>query len=403
MAFAGAFETYSASNTELNHGSMFRIRDDDLQLYWHNKNSGEFYKLLRYLRTGRTLIQPRWDFGMRDKSAPYVIVKVAAGAADTSIDVFDAYNCVAGDVLENPRTKEQIRIDAIDDSDTISTAATTGYGRGFANTTGAAMVAGDYLFKLGRVIAEKGVAPTANQLAPTSDYNYVEAWAKTIQVTKMQEATKMLDGVGQRDEQYIRKIWELDEEINFALLFGKRNRVYEAEGTLYTLNGVDQQIRTNSFSGAGIAYPTWELFNEWISPSFDANSSSSEKVLFAGKNLRSVILNAARAVKISPVNYLTQLGSTVTRIDVDGGSVDIIPDYKSLTGPLSGSGFLLDMAHIEFRPYNEFDRHVIPNVQNNNEIMEIKDTVIQAGSLAMFHEKAHAKFNDFDGPFFDTV
>ena len=403
MAFAGAFETYSPTNTELNHGSMFRLRDDDMQVYWRNKNSAEFYKLLRFIRTGRTLEQPRFDFGMRDKAQPYVIVKTAALAGDVSIDVFNAYNCVAGDVLINARTKEQVRIDAVDDADTISTAAATGYGRGFANTTAAAMNAGDYLFKKGRVIAEKGTAPDANQQTPKSNFNYLEAWVKTIEVTKMQEATRMLDGVGQRDEQFMRKVWEMDEEINFSLFFGKRNLVYEAEGALYTMNGFDQQVHTHAFSGAGIAYPTWELFNEWISPTFDANSSSAEKAMFCGKNLFHVILNAARAVKIAPVQYLTTLGSTVTRIDVDGGSVDLVKDYKTFFGPLAGSGRLVDSAHVEFRPFNNFDRHIIPGVQANNEIMIEKDTVLQAGPFSLNHEDAHAKFDDFDGPFFSTV
>ena len=37
------------------------------------------------------------------------------------------------------------------------------------------------------------------------------------------------------------------------------------------------------------------------------------------------------------------------------------------------------------------------------EIMIEKDTVLQAGSLSLIHEDAHAKFDDFDGPFFSTV
>jgi len=399
MSFSGAFETYSASNTTLNDGSIFRIQDNDMQIYWKNKNSAEFYKLLQFIATGRTLSQPKWSFGKNDKSKPYVIVKAAAASGATSIDVFDAYNCVAGDVLHNPRTGEQIRVDAIDDSDTISTASATGYGRGFAGSTAAAMVIGDYLFKVGRAIAHKGSAPDANNVMPTSDFNYCEWWVKTIENNKVQEATKMLDGVGMRDETYMRKVWEMDEEINYALFFGRRSLAYESEGALYTMNGVDQQILTHVRSGAGLAYPTWELFNEWISPTFDDNSSSDSKVLFVGKNLFHVILSAARGMNVQFASFQTVLGSTVVRILVDGGSVDIVKDYKALQGPLSGDGFVIDSAHVEFRPFNNYGRVVIPNVQANSEIFKAKDTIVQAGSLALFHEGAHMRLKDFEGPF----
>jgi len=209
----------------------------------------------------------------------------------------------------------------------------------------------------------------------------------------------MLDGVGKRDETYMRKVWEMDEEINYACFFGKRPRAYESEGALYTMNGVDQQIRTHVRSGAGIAFPTWELFNEWISPTFDDNSSSDSKVLFAGKNLYTSILSAARAVGIFPTSYLTKLGSVVTSIDVDGGSIDIMKDYKSLQGPLSGDGFIIDSANVELREFNGYGRVVIPEVQDNNDIFTQKDTIVQSASVALFHEGSHMRLKDFDGPF----
>jgi len=191
----------------------------------------------------------------------------------------------------------------------------------------------------------------------------------------------------------------MDEEINYALFFGRRSLAYESEGALYTMNGVDQQILTHVRSGAGLAYPTWELFNEWISPTFDDNSSSDSKVLFVGKNLFHVILSAARGMNVQFASFQTVLGSTVVRILVDGGSVDIVKDYKALQGPLSGDGFVIDSAHVEFRPFNNYGRVVIPNVQANSEIFKAKDTIVQAGSLALFHEGAHMRLKDFEGPF----
>lgn len=402
MSFAGAFETYNPNQTELNDGSIFRIRDIDAQLYWKNRNSAEFYKLMLAVSGGRTLTQPKWEFGKTDKSSPFVVVKLAATSGATSIDVYDAYNCVAGDVLHNPRTGEQLRVSAVTDSDTLAFASSTGYGRGFAGSTAAAVVVGDYLFKIGRVIAHSGVAPAANNVMPTHAFNYAEMWVKTIHVNKVQEQCSMLDGVGKRDETYMRKLWEMDEEVNYAMYFGRRMLAYEAEGALYTMDGIDQQIRTHVRSGSGIAFPTWEIFNEWFSPTFDANSSSDTKALFSGQNLFGCFLAAARAVGVAPSEYLTKLGSTVTTIQVDGGTVELVKDYKSLCGPLAGDGFLIDSANVEYRPFGNFGRAVVTDVQARNEILIAKDTIIQSGSVALFHEESHMRLRDFSGPFGST-
>ena len=257
MSFPGAFSTYMTTDTGINDGTIFRVRDIESRVHWRNRNAAEFYKFLREVRRGPVATQPEHRWGEADKAPNYVVVKDAVDSSATAIDVFDAYQCVTDDVLYNTRTSEIIRIDAIDDEDTISVAATTGYGRGHQGSTAAAMRIGDRLIKMGIQLAEQGTAADSRGVTPTALWNYLEAQQKTWQVTTMQQNSQMLDGVGQIDELWMRSLWELDETSNTALYFSRRDRVDDAAGTLYSMNGLDQQIMSHAIDFSNIVFPTW--------------------------------------------------------------------------------------------------------------------------------------------------
>ena len=399
MAFAGAFSTYDATETALNHGTIFRIRSVDQQVHWRNTASSEFYKFLTNLPQGAPAIQVRHEWGETDKARNYVVVKADAASGATSIDVDDAYLCVADDALYNERTGEIVRIDAVDDADTISTAATTGYGRGFMGSTAAAMRIGDRLIKLGTLLAEEGTAADSTGVMPVDRWNYLEAWQKTWTVTKMQQDSVMLDGVGQIDEQYMRKLWEFSEEINAALWFSRRNRVVTAAGNLYTLNGFDQQVKTHVLDFSNIAVPNWTILNEMFSQLFQASASSMEKGFFCGQGAYTSFLNAARALNVGIETWDTLYGTRIQAVQVDGGTIHLIPDYRTFKGALSGSGRVVDMANIEFKQYMGWGRLVKQNVQPNDQPTIRKDMVMEAGTLEVRHEATHARVDGLSQAF----
>lgn len=402
MAFPGAFSTYDTVETGLNDGTIFRVRDVESEVSYRNRNSAEFYRFLNYLRSGQPATQPKHEFGEQDKAPNYVVVKDAVNSSAVSIDVFDAYQCVANDVLYNTRTGEIIRLDAIDDADTISVAATTGYGRGHQGSTAAAMNIGDHLLKIGNQLAEEGTAADSRGVTPVALYNYLEAFQKTWQVTLMQESSEMLDGVGQIDETYMRSLWEFQEEINAALYFSRRALEVAADGNLYSMNGFDQQVRSHSIDFGGIVTPSWELFNENFSRLFDANASSGEKIVFLGQGAYHSIISAARAVGIKDENEETIYFTEVTVIPVDGGNLHLVKDYRTFRGPtLSGAGRVIDPAHVEYVPYRGWDLMIKPNVQANNQPTLRKDMAMQAGTLVVKHEDTHARFSGLSAAFED--
>jgi len=404
MAFPGAFSTYSTIDTALNDGSAFRVRDVEQRVGWRNKNSAEFYKFLRETKRGAEATQPKHEWTETDKAPNYLIVKARATSGATSIDVFDAYQAVTGEAYYNGRTGEIIRIDAVDDADTISTAATTGFGRGHQNSTAAAMVPGDWLFNMGGLLEEQATAADSRGVTPMAFYNYLEAFQKTWTVTGFQEASQMLDGVGQIDEAYARSMWELDEAVNAAMFFSRRDLSSAALGTLYTMNGLDQQIKTHAFDFGSVLVPTWSLLNEKFSLLFTETASSSEKNFYLGMGAYQAVVNAARSVGIKPENWETLNGTEVMSIGCDGGTVHLIKDYKTFKGPLSTSGRIVDPAHVVYVPYRNFDRVVLMHVENNNQKATVrKDQALQAGTLVVHHESTHGRVDGLGGNAFAGV
>lgn len=388
-AFSGPFSTYNSVETALNHGTIFRIRDVESSVNSRNNNGAEFYQLLSSARTGDSATEPRVEWGETDKNPNYLVVKTAATSGATDITVTDAYQAVAGDQMRNDRTGELIRIDAVDDADTISTDSATGYGRGFAGSTAAAMVAGDRLIKMGNVLAEEGKAADSRNGTPTPFWNYIQPFQKTWTATKLQNSSDMLDGVGQFNAATLASAWELDEEVNATLWFGRRNMVVAADGNLYTMNGFDQQVKTYAFDFSNIAVPSWTMLNEAFSPMFQSGASSNEKMFFCGQGAYSSFTQAARAQGIKFENYETLNGTNVKMIEVDGGTIHLVKDYRTFKGSMSGSGRIVDMSNIEISIYNGWDRMVIPNVQDNDQPTVRKDMAMQALTLKVKFEDTH--------------
>ena len=288
---------------------------------------------------------------------------------------------------------------AITDSDTIASTG-TGYGRGFGGTTAAAVVAGDRLIKIGALLEEKGTAVEGYDRLPTQRENYISILTKTIESGNLQGATMMLDGIGKVDETTMRKVWEFDEEFNMHLYTSTKQRLDTSSGPLYSMDGFDAQVMTHQFDMAGLPTPDWSTYNEMFSPLFGATDSSDVKTAFCGQNAYQSVVSAARNVGVHPEKYLSELGSEVTAINVDGGTIQLVKDYQSFWGAdMAGDMRIVDARLVEYRQMKTFGRSFIPNVQDNNEIMIKKTAMVQAGSLKVSNEWCHGIVTGISGPY----
>ena len=400
----GPYATYDATAGQdaLNTGGIFRVRDILPDIPFKRPYSSLFYKFLTAVPHGRSAFQDKVEYGEQEKVLNYLTVNASTGSGDTSVTVTNAYNAVPGDKLYNPRTKEMIRIDAVDSATVISTAATTGYGRGFAGSTAATMRIGDRLQKMGNAMTEFGRTPETIAKMPTSDYNFCSFYIKAIKVGKLQENTKMLGNFGKMTEQAANAMFQFHEEINADLWWGRRALMSvpaasahdSGGGNLYQMNGFDEQVHTNVWDLSDVSHVTWELWNEILSPIFVNNPG--KRIMNCGQNVAASLTQCARG-NVVPITYPSVIeGVDVTEIAVDGGTVAVVHDYDGLP---PGSARVWDPMYVEYLPRDGYEEQWIRDTKLPTQVNEEVDTLLAGGTLVVRNDECHAKIDNLSGPF----
>lgn len=398
----GPFTTYDATATALNDGGIFRVRDIEPYIPFKRPYSAMFYKFLSAVPHGRVATQDKVLFGEQEKELNFVTVNATTASDATSITVTDAYNCVAGDKLINWRTGEIVRLDAVDSATVISTAATTGYGRGFNGSTAAAMRIGDRLYKMGNALTERGRTPDVVSKMPVEAFNYCSFYVAAVSNTKQQENSVMLGNFGNMNEQMANKLFAFREQINTDLYKGRRALTVVSAaaahdsggGNLYQMNGFDAQVHTHSHDLSGVTQMTYELWNEILSPLFD--NDSGDRFMNCGKNVMASIHNTARG-NVTPVVYPSILeGVNITAIKVDGGTVNLVPDYDGLP---PGSARVWHPGFVEYREREGYGEQWIMNTKIPTQVQENVHTLMAGGTLIVRNEECHAKIDGVGGPF----
>lgn len=400
----GPYATYdsTAGQDALNTGGIFRVRDILPDIPFKRPYSALFYKLLTAVPHGKSAFQDKVEFGQQEKVLNYLTVNASTASDATSITVTNAYNSVPGDKFINWRTGELVRIDAVDSATVISTAATTGYGRGFAGSTAATMRIGDRLYKMGNALTEFGRTPDAIAKMPVSDYNYCSFYIKAVKAGRLQENSVMLGNFGKMTEQMANALHQFNEEINVDLWKGKRTLLSVAAGSahdsgggnLYQMNGFDEQVVTHAFDLTSVAQMTWELWNEILSPVFD--NDPADRFLYCGKNVAASLASTARGNVVPTVYPSIIEGVNVTAISVDGGTIHVVRDYDGLP---AGSARVVHPGFVEYLPRDGMEQQWIQDTKLPTQVMEEVSTLLAGGTLIIRNEETMAKIDNLKGPF----
>jgi len=402
MSIRGAFSTYDATSTALNTGGIFRHRDIDQDIPFRRPYGAAFYRYLTAVPHGRISIQDKTEWGEQDMLPNYVTVSADATYNATTITVNNAYNCIPGDKLLNWRTDEAVRLNAVSGATTIDTAAITGYGRGFAGTTAAAMRVGDKLYKMGTALTEHGRSPVAVNVMPDDKYNYSSYYIKLVHVGRLQENSAMLGNFGKIDEQMMKKKWQQNQEINLDLWKGRRALIVvsaaaahdDGGGNLYQMNGFDRQVLTHAIDLTGVTSITWEMMNEIISPIFD--NDPGDRQIYVGKNFNNALTNTARGnTQLTTYPSIIE-GTEVTAIKVDGGTLHVIKDYDGLP---PGSARIVHPKFVEYRERQGMEPQWVMNTQLPTQVMETTHTLLAGGTLIVKNEATCGKIDNLYGPF----
>ena len=400
----GPYLTYDATAEQdaLNTGGIFRVRDIDPDIPFKRPYSAMFYKFLTAVPHGRTATQDKVQWGEQERVLNFLTIQASAASGAVTLTVTNAYNAVPGDKFINWRTGEIVRIHALTDEVTVTVPATTGYGRGFAGSTAAAMRIGDRIYKMGNALTEKGRTPQTLSKMPTDTYNNCSFYIKAVDVTRQQENSVMLGNFGKMSEKMANMLHSFREEINIDLWKGKRALIVVSSsashdaggGNLYQMNGFDEMVTTHAFDLSDVAQMTWELWNEILSPVFD--NDSGDRFLYCGKNVMASIRSTARG-NVVPDVYPSKLeGVNITAITVDGGTVHLVPDPDGLP---PGSARLVHPSFVEYRERDGYAEQWIMNTKLPTQVQEEVNTLLAGGTLVLKNEETMAKIDNVGGPF----
>lgn len=399
-SFRGPFITYDASATTLNDGGIFRMQDIEPTIEFKRPYSAVFYKFLQAVNHGKFATEEIVKWGEQEKMANFVTVSASAASGDDHIHVTNAYNCIPGDKLICWETGELVRLDAIDSSTVISTAAVTGYGRGFAGSTAAAMKIGYRLYKMGTALTERGRTPEAINKMPVPFENYCSYYIAAVNGVRAQENSVMLGNFGKMSERMMNVVFETRESIEVDLWKGKKALIVvtaaaahdSGGGNLYQMNGFDEQVVTHAHDLTKVTQMTYEMWCEILGPLF--NNDSRDRMMYCGANVTNSLMNTARGNVVPNVYPSIVEGVNITAIKVDGGTVHIVPDYDGLP---PGSARVVLSDNVEYRERQGMSEQWVMNTKLPTQVMDTVHTFMCGGTLVVHNEETMAKIDGLGG------
>lgn len=327
---------------------------------------------------------------------------LAANAGSTTLTASGGglYGLVPGDLLlvekadQTSYDNEIVKVTAVA-SDTSATIS-----RAYAGTTVAAIAASTALTKIGNAHAEGTGAPSATTRNPTKLYNYTQIFKTIYDITNSAKQTKTRTGDPVQNDKK-RKMFDHSRDLEYALIFGKRNETTGSNGKPErTMGGLRSFITTNLtvFSTT----PTVTTFLNAVYPCFDYNSGAGEeRIVFCGNGA----LNAMNLMVANSTNVRINFGDTVK---VYGMTLQkyILPQgvlylkshpLLNVHARYKNSMFVVDPTALRYRYLDGRDTDFTDNIQGNDEDREKGQWLTECG-LEVRHEKTMAYLGNFTYP-----
>ena len=321
---------------------LLRINDVDPMFTMLNDGSALFYRLLTMYGSEEAASQPQYHFFNDDIYASETNINNGAGysASDTSIVVDDAIG-VANAHAAIRRTGEIIRI-------TSASTTTWTVVRGVEGSTAAAILDNDEVVLLGGVLPERGAANGGIVQLPTKVQNYVSFFSQSVSSSSLQEATEMLNGVGQMQGEFQKMTLWLMRQMDKALRYSKKDVNTDFAGSgkaAYFTAGLEEYVTTNTeLTVDGL---TWYDFNTAFNAAFLPTNSSPTKTLICSQTAFSAINKVAYDRWTANPAFEATLGATMGQIVLDGGGViDVVLDKYGF-GTQGKQGYLLDLPYVK--------------------------------------------------------
>ena len=215
------------------------------------------------------------------------VIGTANVAADVSIDVPSTVGMTAGMVFHNPRTRENIRIESITDSNTIAVKRAAG------RVAAADMLDTDELFHIGTAFAEGSNRPTARRLATVYIPNYTQIFRDAWALTDTARASAVEAGYGNVAED--RKECGLFHAINIesTIIWGQPKMDTTGTQPLHYTQGIIDAMEQYAPGNTNTAAAT-TTYDQLVSMMEPAYTYSAD----VGNPMERIALGGSRAIRV---------------------------------------------------------------------------------------------------------
>jgi len=268
------------------------------------------------------------EHGYFSKTMIFPEVKINNGAGylagDTTFTVDTTANILPGMILRIERTGENIIVNTIPSTTSITAVRAVG------TVVAAAILDDDNFYQVGNAFEEASIRPTANNIVPTRVTNLTQIFRNTWAVSGSASATQVIAGDSTEAESKQDCAAFHAADIEKAIFFGQKSQGTRNGQPFRTMDGLLNMVETpanypasyggstNSFTAG--ATTNWTQLLAMLDPVFDQTTDpkgANERILFVGGRAKMVIneigrLNASYQLMDGATNFGLQFATLTT-------------------------------------------------------------------------------------------
>lgn len=250
-----------------------------------------------------TAVQVEHGFFTKTMIFPEAKINLGAGylAGDTTFTVDSTANLLPNMIMRIERTGENIIINSVNSTTSISVARSVG------SVAAAAINDDDDLYQVGNAYEESSQRPSANNVVPVRVTNLTQIFRNTWAISGSAKATNVIAGESTDAENRQDCAAFHAADIEKALFFGQKSQATRNGQPFRTMDGLLNVIEdasyyppiyggvVNSFTAGGTT--NWTQLEGFLDPVFNQATDpkgAPERVLFCGGTAKKVLNNIGR-------------------------------------------------------------------------------------------------------------
>lgn len=287
--------------------------------------------------------------GYFSKTMSFVSLTSGAGAAAlTTLVMSSAAGLLAGMVLHNLRTGENVRVtaDATHATDVDVT-------RGFGRVAAAAILANDRWILVGTALPEGSLRPTARRMTTVYISNYTQIFRNAWAITDTARASYAEAGYSNIQEDRNDCAILHATEIESAIIWGQAKMDTTGAQPLHATQGIIDALKQYAPTNINAAAATtnYAQLVSLVEPAFTYSTNMgnpTERIAFCDNQAMKVLNDIGRkSGQVTMSNDVTSFGMRFTRFQFYNGSINLVTHPLMNGLSTGGLALIMDMAALK--------------------------------------------------------